>query len=69
VFVRVDSQLNSFFSDPSHQLQPPYKLGLGGIVSKRRNSPYLSGRSADWIKSKNPAAPAVRRETEEDWSR
>jgi bifunctional non-homologous end joining protein LigD len=45
------------------------KLGLEGVVSKRRNSPYRSGRSPDWIKSKNPAAPAVRREAEEDWSR
>jgi ATP-dependent DNA ligase len=45
------------------------KLGLEGIVSKRRNSPYRSGRSLDWIKSKNPAAPAVRREAEEDWGR
>jgi ATP-dependent DNA ligase len=45
------------------------KLGLEGIVSKRRNSPYRSGRSPDWIKSMNPAAPAVRRETEEDWGR
>jgi ATP-dependent DNA ligase len=45
------------------------KLGLEGIVSKRRNSPYRSGRSPDWIKSKNPAAPAVRREKEEDWGR
>jgi ATP-dependent DNA ligase len=45
------------------------RLGLEGIVSKRRNSPYRSGRSPDWIKSKNPAAPAVRRETEEDWAR
>jgi ATP-dependent DNA ligase len=45
------------------------KLGLEGIVSKRRSSPYRSGRSPDWIKSKNPAAPAVRREAEEDWGR
>ena len=43
------------------------KLGLEGIVSKRRNSPYRSGRSLDWIKSKNPTAPAVKREAEEDW--
>jgi ATP-dependent DNA ligase len=41
------------------------KLGLEGIVSKRRNSPYRSGRTPDWIKSKNPNAPAVRREAEE----
>ena len=31
--------------------------------------PTRSGRSRDWIKSKNPAAPAVKRETEEDWGR
>ena len=43
------------------------KMGLEGIVSKRRNSSYRSGRSPDWIKSKNPAAPAVKREAEEDW--
>jgi len=36
-------------------------LGLEGIVSKRRDAPYRSGRSPDWIKAKNPEAPAVTR--------
>jgi bifunctional non-homologous end joining protein LigD len=45
------------------------KLGLEGIVSKRKGSPYRSGRTPDWLKSKNPASPAVRREAEEDWGR
>jgi bifunctional non-homologous end joining protein LigD len=45
------------------------KLGFEGIVSKRLGSPYISGRSRHWIKSKNPAAPAVKREAEEDWAR
>jgi bifunctional non-homologous end joining protein LigD len=45
------------------------KLGLEGIVSKRRDSRYRSGRSPDWIKSKNPDATAVRREAEEEWGR
>jgi ATP-dependent DNA ligase len=45
------------------------KLGLEGVVSKRRNSLYRSGRSPDWIKSKNPNAPAVKREAEEDLGR
>jgi bifunctional non-homologous end joining protein LigD len=45
------------------------KLGLEGIVSKRLGSPYVSGRSRHWVKSKNPAAPAVKREAEEDWGR
>src|SRR5262249_47431789 len=42
------------------------KMGLKGIVSKRKASTYRSGRSPDWIKSKNPAREAVRREEEED---
>jgi bifunctional non-homologous end joining protein LigD len=45
------------------------KMGLEGIVSKRLGSRYRSGRSPDWLKMKNPAAPAVRREAEEDWGR
>jgi ATP-dependent DNA ligase len=40
-----------------------------GIVSKRLGSPYRSGRSNDWLKSKNPDAPAAKREAEEDWGR
>jgi ATP-dependent DNA ligase len=42
------------------------KLGLEGIVSKRKDSAYRSGRSPDWLKMKNADAPAVKREAEED---
>jgi bifunctional non-homologous end joining protein LigD len=42
------------------------KLGLEGIVSKRKDSPCRSGRSPDWLKMKNANAPAVKREAEED---
>jgi len=45
------------------------KLRLEGIVSKRLGSRYRSGRSKDWLKFKNPDAPAVKREAEEDWGR
>jgi ATP-dependent DNA ligase len=45
------------------------KLGFEGIVSKRLGSPYRSGRSRDWLKMKNPDAPAVKREAEEDWGK
>jgi bifunctional non-homologous end joining protein LigD len=45
------------------------KLGLEGIVSKRKDSTYRSGRSPDWLKMKNPDAAAVKREAEEDWSK
>ena len=44
-------------------------MGLEGIVSKRKDSPYRSGRSPDWLKLKNPGCEAVRREAEEDWGR
>ena len=43
-------------------------LGCEGIVSKRLGSAYRGGRVNDWRKIKNPAAPAVKREAEEDWS-
>jgi bifunctional non-homologous end joining protein LigD len=45
------------------------QLGLEGIVSKRKDSPYRSGRSSDWLKMKNEDAPGVEREEEEDWGR
>ena len=38
-------------------IQNARKLGLEGIVSKRLGSRYRSGRSPDWLKFKNPAAP------------
>jgi bifunctional non-homologous end joining protein LigD len=44
------------------------RMGLEGIVSKRKASWYQSGRSRDWVKAKNPHAPAVTRLAEE-WVR
>ena len=37
------------------------KLGLEGIVSKRLNSPYRSGKVKSWLKTKNPKSAAVLR--------
>jgi bifunctional non-homologous end joining protein LigD len=37
------------------------KLGLEGIVSKRREMRYRSGRSKAWLKIKNPKSPAMLR--------
>ena len=42
-------------------------LGLEGIVSKRTDAPYRSGRSKMWVKAKNPESAAMRRECEEKW--
>jgi bifunctional non-homologous end joining protein LigD len=36
-------------------------MGLEGIVAKRRDSRYRSGRCGDWIKVKNIAHPAIER--------
>ena len=47
----------------------PARWAWEGIVSKRLGSRYRSGRSPDWLKFKNPEAPAVKREAEEDWAR
>jgi bifunctional non-homologous end joining protein LigD len=39
-------------------------MGLEGIIAKRRDRPYRSGRSPDWVKVKNPEAPGATRITE-----
>jgi bifunctional non-homologous end joining protein LigD len=41
------------------------RLGLEGIVSKRRDKPYRHGRSREWLKIKNPESPAMQRVWEE----
>jgi bifunctional non-homologous end joining protein LigD len=37
------------------------QLGFEGIVSKRRDFAYSSGRAKHWIKVKNPKSPAALR--------
>jgi hypothetical protein len=62
-------RLNEHLEHPEGAVvfQHACKMGLEGIVSKRLGSRYRSGRSPDWLKFKNPEAPAVKREAEEDW--
>jgi bifunctional non-homologous end joining protein LigD len=50
------------FSDPIALLKAADRLGLEGIVSKRRNAPYRSGPSRDWIKTKTAAWRQTNRE-------
>ena len=64
--LRLNEHLEADGPDVFHHA---CKLGLEGIVSKREDSRYRSGRSPDWVKSKNPDAPAVRRLAEEEWGR
>jgi bifunctional non-homologous end joining protein LigD len=66
--IRRSLQLNEYITERGDiVLRHAYKLGYEGIVSKRVGSPYVSGRSRRWVKGKNPATPAVKREAEEDW--
>jgi bifunctional non-homologous end joining protein LigD len=64
--LRLNEHLEADGADVFHHA---CMLGLEGIVSKRSDSQYRSGPSPHWIKSKNPNAPAVKREAEENWSR
>jgi bifunctional non-homologous end joining protein LigD len=60
--------LNEYYeADGETVYREACRLGCEGIVSKRLGSPHRSGRSAHWVKVKNPKAPAVRREAGEDW--
>jgi len=43
------------------------RMGLEGIVSKRRDFPYCSSRTKSWIKVKNPASPAMLRIQDGTW--
>lgn len=44
------------------------RLGAEGIVLKRLGSRYRSGLCDAWIKVRNPASIAVRRERSEKWN-
>jgi bifunctional non-homologous end joining protein LigD len=65
--IRFNEHLD--FDDGEAVFRHACKMGLEGIVFKRKDSPYKSGRSPHWLKMKNPACEAVRREAEEDWGK
>lgn len=58
VIAATDSeriQFSGAFDDPLQLLKTCEKMGLEGIVSKRRTSPYRSGVTRDWLKVKTTA--------------
>ena len=65
--IRIVDHLE--FDDGEMIFEHACQLGCEGIVSKRLGSRYVSGRSRNWLKAKNPNSPAVTREAEEDWSK
>jgi bifunctional non-homologous end joining protein LigD len=56
--IRLSEQLDG---DGETIFRHACRLGAQGIVAKRRDRPYRSGRCADWVKVKNPDAPAATR--------
>ena len=68
LFTRVSHgiQFSEHLDGNGHEIfQHVCQMGLEGIVAKLRDSPYQSGRSAHWVKIKNPASPAMKRHDEE----
>jgi bifunctional non-homologous end joining protein LigD len=57
--VRLSERINT--PDGEAVFHHACRMGLERIVAKRRDRPYKSGRSPDWIKVKNPNAPAATR--------
>jgi bifunctional non-homologous end joining protein LigD len=57
--IRLSEHLAT--TDGNTFFQHACAMGLEGIVAKRRDRPYRSGRCPDWIKVDNPAAPGANR--------
>jgi ATP-dependent DNA ligase len=57
--IRLSEHLDS--ADGDVVFRHACKLGLKGIVAKRQDRPHRSGRCCEWIKIKNPDAPAATR--------
>ena len=49
-------RLSEAFDDPMKLLEAAVKLGLEGIVSKRRDQAYRSGPNSGWVKVRRPVA-------------
>ena len=64
--MRVSAAAHDRRVAEAHRLRPPVDKAY---LAALKGSPYRSGRSHDWLKMKNPTAPAVKREADEDWGR
>ena len=64
--IRFNEHLE--FDDGEAVFHHACRMGLEGILSKRKDSAYRSGRSPDWLKMKNPALPASVSRRSEPWS-
>lgn len=55
-------QFSGAFADPLKLLATSERLGLEGIVSKRRDSAYRPGPTRDWVKTKTVSWRAANRD-------
>ena len=62
-------QFSGAFADPIKLLETCDRMGLEGIVSKRKDSAYRSGPSKDWLKIKTTAWRAANRDRWEMFER
>jgi bifunctional non-homologous end joining protein LigD len=56
VLIHIDDDTLRFseeFTDPVKLLAAADRMGLEGVVSKRRNSAYISGTRSGWVKVKS----------------
>ncbi len=60
-------QFSEHGDDGSLLFEQVCRMGLEGIVSKRRDSVYRSGRSRLWLETRNPASPARQRFDKGTW--
>jgi bifunctional non-homologous end joining protein LigD len=60
--VKDGIEFNGYIEGDAHAIfEHACKLGCEGIVAKRKDLPYESGRSKRWLKIKNPDSPAMKR--------
>jgi bifunctional non-homologous end joining protein LigD len=65
VLIRIDDGTLRFseeFTDPVKLLAATDKMGLEGVVSKRRTAPYRSGTRSGWVKVKSAAWRAANKD-------
>ncbi len=55
-------QFSGVFDDPEKLLATCERMGLEGIVSKRRDGAYRLGPSRDWLKTKTASWKAANRD-------
>jgi ATP-dependent DNA ligase len=62
--VQANEWIDGGESDGPTVFEHACSLGLEGIISKRKDSRYISGLSPYWLKMNNPTSKAVHQRTD-----